>query len=219
VRRSHGSYTYLEIGSYLGGSLQSHLLDPRCRRIYSIDSRPLQPPDDRGQQFRFRYEGNSMERMLSNLRAVDPAQVSKVVCFDSDARDVDLAGLLDRPDLCFIDGEHTQSAVLSDFDFCARVCSPRAIICFHDDWVIYPALARILRTLGKRRTRFTAFKLQGSTFAIALGAASVPEDDFIREIAADGRRFIFRMRARRLLKRLLPAPLLPLARRLRRLRP
>jgi hypothetical protein len=213
VRRWNGSYTYLEIGSYLGGSIQSHLLDLRCRSIQSIDNRPLEPPDDRGQ--RFRYEDNSTARMLSNLRVVDPDQIAKIVCFDSDARDIDPARLSDRPDLCFIDGEHTRSAVVSDFDFCARVCAPRAIIYFHDDWVIYPALDEILRTLRKQGRRFTALKLQGSTFAIALGDSSIPEDDFIRSVAVDGRRFILRQRLRRLLKRSIPAPLLPVARRLR----
>ncbi len=216
VRRWSGSYAYLEIGSYRGGSLQPHLLDPRCRRIISIDNRPLgAPPDDRGQ--RFRYEDNSTAGMLANLRAVDPDQVSKVVSFDADARDVDPARLPDRPDLCFIDGEHTQRAVLSDFDFCLRVCSPRAILCFHDDWVVYPALARIVRTLRSQGRSFTALKLLGSTFAIGLGEAALREDDFLREIAVDGRRFILRMRVRRLLKRIVPASLVPVIRRLRRL--
>ncbi len=214
VRRRHASYTYLEIGSYRGGSLQPHLLDPRCGKIISIDNRPLEPPDDRGQ--RFRYEDNSTEGMLSNLRAIAPDQVSKVACFDSDARHIDLARLPERPDLCFIDGEHTRGAVLSDFDFCSRACSSRAIIAFHDDWIIYPALAQILRTLARQGRRFTAFKLQGSTFAIALGEARIPEDGFIQKIAVGGRRFILRMRVRRVLKRFFPAFLLPVLRQLRK---
>lgn len=209
ARRS-GSYAYLEIGSHLGGSIQPHLLDPRCRRILSIDKRPGEQPDDRGQ--RFRYEDNSTARMLANLRALDPDQISKIVCFDSDAQGVDVSLLSDRPDLCFIDGEHTESHVLSDFDFCARVCSSQAIIYFHDDWVIYPALARILRRLERQKKAYRAFKLQGSTFAIALGESSIPEDDFLKK---DGRQFILQMRVRRLLKGLVPSFLLPLARRLR----
>lgn len=215
ARGRDGSYVYLEIGSHLGGSIQPHLLDPRCRRIYSIDNRPVVPPDDRGQEFR--YDGNSTERMLANLRALDPEQVSKIVCFESDAREIDPSRLPERPDLCFVDGEHTWSAVLSDFDFCLRVCSPRAILCFHDDWIIYPALARILRRLRKQGARLKAVKLQGSTFAILLGASTVPDDGFLREAAVDGRLFIFRMRVRHLLKRYLPDPVQQIARRLRRL--
>lgn len=216
VRRWNGNYTYLEIGSYLGGSLQPHLLDPRCRRIISIDNRPPDElPDDRGQGFR--YADNSTASMLSNLRAIDPGQVSKIVCFDCDARDIDPACLPDRPDLCFIDGEHTKRAVMSDFDFCARVCSPRAIIYFHDDWVIYPALARIIRALRKERKHFTVLKLLGSTFAIGLGESAMREDDFIRKAAVNGRLFILRLRVLRLLKLVVPAALLPMVRWLRRL--
>jgi hypothetical protein len=213
ARRSNESYTYLEIGSFRGGSLQPYVLDPRCRKIFSIDLRPAEQPDDRGQQFH--YENNSTDRMLANLRAVDPDQVSKIVCFDSDAREIDPARLTDRPDLCFIDGEHTKRAVLSDFNFCLGVCAPRAIIAFHDDWVIYPALARILGNLRAQGKPFQAFKLQGSTFAIALGASVTPEDEFIREAAVDGRRFIRRMRARRIIQRLIPSFLRPIARRAR----
>jgi hypothetical protein len=213
VRGWNGSYTYLEIGSHLGGSLQPHLLDPRCRKIYSIDKRPVEPPDDRGQTFR--YENNSTERMLANLRAIDRDQVAKIICFDSDARSINVTGIPDRPELCFIDGEHTRSAVLSDFDFCVRVCSPRAILCFHDDWIIYPALAEIIRRLRKQGTNLSAFKLGGSTFAIALDASSVPADAFLQKIAVDGKLFILRMRLRRLIKRWLPPSLLPMVRRLR----
>ena len=46
VRRRAGAYRYLEIGSYLGGSIQAHLLDPRCERIYSIDNRSAAAPDE-----------------------------------------------------------------------------------------------------------------------------------------------------------------------------
>lgn len=80
-------YVYLEIGSHLGGSIQQHLVDPRCREIISIDKRPLSQPDDRGQFFA--YEGNSTARMLDNLRGVSAAQVEKIRCFDADARDID----------------------------------------------------------------------------------------------------------------------------------
>ena len=212
VRGRNESYVYLEIGSYRGGSLQPYLLDPRCRKILSIDNRPLEPPDDRGEDIR--YEDNSTAGMLANLRAVDPVQVAKIVCFESDAREIDPASLPDRPDLCFIDGEHTQNAVLSDFEFCLRASSPRAILYFHDDWLISPALTEILRRLEGRGLPFAAFKLRGTTFAIALGTQTVPEDDFLRQVAVSGRGFLFGLRWRRFLKRVLPAPVQSLARRL-----
>ena len=70
VRELRPGYRYLEIGSYLGGSIQPHLLDDKCGHIYSLDKRPLQQPDARG--FDYRYLNNSTERMLENLRSVAP---------------------------------------------------------------------------------------------------------------------------------------------------
>jgi hypothetical protein len=204
------SYVYLEIGSHLGGSIQSHLLDPRCRRIYSIDKRPAQQPDDRGPVFH--YEGNSTDRMLNNLRALSGDGVSKVVCFDTDARDLAPHLIDDIPDLCFIDGEHTRTSVLNDFAFCLRVCSPHAVIYFHDDSVVHAAIREIIRLLRKDGREFRAIKLQGLTFAIALGNGRVAEDERVKPISRDGWRALRRMRLRAFVKRLLPARLLPVAR-------
>jgi|LakMenE18May11ns_1017448.scaffolds.fasta_scaffold9329694_2 hypothetical protein len=40
---SLGVYNYLEIGSYLGGSLQYALLSPRCTKVVSVDTRLTGP--------------------------------------------------------------------------------------------------------------------------------------------------------------------------------
>ena len=55
VRSRRKTYTYLEIGSFLGGSLQPHLLDRSCERIYSIDKRCVVAPDDRDQTSTITY--------------------------------------------------------------------------------------------------------------------------------------------------------------------
>src|SRR5262245_59764310 len=70
VRHLRDSYVYLEIGSHLGGSLQSHVLDDRCEHIFSIDKRPARQPDERGQDDQ--YPDNSTDRMLDNLKSVSP---------------------------------------------------------------------------------------------------------------------------------------------------
>lgn len=57
VREIKPDYNYLEIGSYLGGSIQPHLLDDKCGRIYSIDKRPVSQPDARG--YDWVYQNNS----------------------------------------------------------------------------------------------------------------------------------------------------------------
>jgi hypothetical protein len=80
-RRAEG-YVYLEIGSHLGGSLQQHVADHRCRHMYSIDPRPPEQPDDRGE--RFHYHGNSTQRMLANPSTVPGNRLDRLTCFDSD---------------------------------------------------------------------------------------------------------------------------------------
>ena len=80
VRNAKGSFTYLEIGSYLGGSLQPYLMDPRCRRIYSdLISGRARFLTIRGSVYS--YAGSTTERMLNNLRAIDNGQIGKVTCF------------------------------------------------------------------------------------------------------------------------------------------
>lgn len=194
TRNAKGTYTYLEIGSYLGGSIQPHLLDPRCRRIFSIDKRPLEQPDDRGQIFG--YRDSSTAHMLNNLRELAPDQVQKVICFDSDAKNVVLRNSAERPDLCLIDGEHTRSAVLDDFEACVRLCAPDAVICFHDVHVIHPAIAEIVEHLQRAHERFTAWKLDGLTYAIAMGQGEVVRSAIVQGLAHDGEAYLRAMRAR-----------------------
>lgn len=204
VRAAFDQFVYLEIGSHLGGSIQPYLLDPKCRTIYSIDKRPLVQPDNRGRDYH--YDGNSTERMLENLRKVDKSQTSKIVCFDNDAKDVDQQLVVHRPNLCFIDGEHTTAAVLSDFDFCMRVSQKEATIYFHDASIIYPAIVEIIRGLKRQKIAFRPLKLDGDTFAIVLGESPVLQDAFIRSVAIDGRAFLIRQQTEVAAKRLLPAP-------------
>ena len=47
IRNNRDFYNYLEIGSHLGGSIQPHLLDHKCKHILSIDPRPTKQADDR----------------------------------------------------------------------------------------------------------------------------------------------------------------------------
>jgi hypothetical protein len=206
--RAKGGYTYLEIGSHLGGSIQQHLVDPRCLRIVSIDRRPLHHPDDRGPDNV--YEGNSTARMLDNLRRVAPGRLERIECFDADASDIDPAAIAAPPDFCFIDGEHTRAAVVSDFAFCLRVCGPDAAICFHDDQVIAPAILRIVSDLKARGVPFVARKLPGVTFGIFLRDCPAARDPFVVERSHEGVRWLRRQRFRPWM----PAWLRPLARRM-----
>jgi hypothetical protein len=187
MARGFSSYSYLEIGSHLGGSIQPHLLDSRCRKIYSIDPRPARQPDNRG--IVYDYPENSTQRMLANLRALD-GDLSKIQCFDSDARQLDPSQIADRPHFCFIDGEHTTTAAVSDFQFCRGICHPDAVIAFHDASIIVLALKQILKQLRRQRVEFRAGKLPGEVFFIAFGRSPVSLDAHICEITRPAARFL-----------------------------
>jgi len=170
VRNERGDFVYLEIGSHLGGSLQTHYVDPKCRFMYSIDKRPLVQPDQRA--IDFEYEGNSTERMLSNLRSTYPDVVEHLLMFDDDAKNIDREMIEHAPDLCFIDGEHTNEAVVSDFRFCIDVASPNAVICFHDANLVFGGLTEIKAFLRRESVEFSSLKLGGTVYVILLREAS-----------------------------------------------
>src|SRR5512140_1248307 len=59
------AFTYLEIGSYQGGSLQPYVLDDCCSKVFSIDLRPTVSADDRGHTQI--YQNNTTAQMIANL--------------------------------------------------------------------------------------------------------------------------------------------------------
>lgn len=188
LRRS-GSYTYLEIGSHLGGTLQSHLVDGRCQRIYSIDKRPIEQADEySGACY---YPGNSTRRMLAGLQAAYPdSLIQKIETFDADAQEIDPDAISLKPDFCFVDGEHTDKAVISDFNFCLRVCRPNGIIAFHDANVIAGGVLRIKQQLRESGIPFSGFLLRRHVYVILLNdakdrpeieAAAVDETRYMRQ--------------------------------------
>jgi hypothetical protein len=189
--RRAGNYTYLEIGSHLGGTLQSHLVDSQCQRIYSIDKRPVEQADEySGACY---YPGNSTRRMLDGLQAAYPgSSIQKIETFDSDAREIDRRSISLKPDFCFIDGEHTDKAVVSDFDFCLGVCHPNGIIAFHDANVIADGLMRIKRRLNESKVRFRGFLLPRHVYVILLNDAI--DNAEIREASLDEVRYMKEVR-------------------------
>ena len=48
------TYNYLEIGSYLGGSLTPFIMDKKCKKILSIDKRNLKLSDERGENYDYK---------------------------------------------------------------------------------------------------------------------------------------------------------------------
>ncbi len=167
VRKLRRGYNYLEIGSYLGGSIQPHLLDDLCTRIYSIDKRPDKQPDARG--FDYTYLNNSTERMLEKLRTVASDNLEKITTIDGDSRSIKSSEIDERIDLCFIDGEHTDEAVLSDFKFCLRVLKENGCIAFHDAQITYNGIASCIAELEQSGIKFHAYCLPSIVFVIEIG--------------------------------------------------
>jgi len=192
----YGEYTYLEIGSHLGGSIQPHLADPRCTIIYSIDSRPSEQPDDRSSGHIARYEGNTTERMLRLLRDTGLGDIARIQCFDTDASEIDPAQIGTRPDIALIDGEHTKAAVLSDFQFCERVLSSGGTILFHDFQILRPAILEICDGLRQERRPHLPLKLEGAVFAIFFDPDVVDRDPYLSAARENRRVFWLLFHAR-----------------------
>jgi hypothetical protein len=171
ARECVGGYIYLEIGSHLGGSIQPHLLDPKCRWIYSIDKRPASQPDERGPSFE--YPDNSTERMRALLAGIDPDGVKKIECIDGDTRFIPASTISRAPNLCFIDGEHTPAAVVADVDFCLKVCAVDATIVFHDAQTVFRGLRSVVARLRRAGRRFSSHAFLDMVYVICLDESPV----------------------------------------------
>jgi len=159
-----GPFDYLEIGSHLGGSLQALVADPRCRRIVSIDTRPLLQPDDRGDEAA--YPENSTERMLEGLSSLPDSDLTKVKTFERGTDELPVANLQIHPRLCFVDAEHTRAAALRDALFCLEATTPDGVIAFHDSNVVMPGIEDFLAGLDRPHQ---AFQMPDSVFVVELG--------------------------------------------------
>jgi hypothetical protein len=184
VRSRVPTYVYLEIGSHLGGSLQPHVLDPSCAVMHSIDPRPLEQPDARGP--RLAYPGNSTERMLSNLDRLSQDARIRIRCYEQSTASLPPTAIDPRPQLCFIDGEHTDDAVTTDFAFCRQVLAPSGgLILFHDAAIIYNALADILKELDEAGEPYRAWALPDVVFAIEFGTMGILDGPELEPVRRD----------------------------------
>lgn len=183
VREILPQYTFLEIGSYLGGSLQPFVLDERCQKIISIDKRPKAAPDERG--FNQIYLNNTTQHMLENLKQVSTLGIEKIQCIDGDVSEINQKEIQARPQLCFIDGEHTDEATWRDFQFCLNIMAPDGAIIFHDAMIIYNSLSRIVSYLKEKGIKIRAYNLPDVIFVIEIGNFPIHKSDLICEMLFD----------------------------------
>jgi hypothetical protein len=157
LKKNVASYTYLEIGSFMGGSLSPFLKDPQCREILSVDERNRQQPDERG--MKFDYSGITNQTMIDNLKK-HGFDVRKLKTFDGSISDYHKAE--DKFDLVFIDGEHTDVACFRDFIHSFKLLKENSIIVFHDSSLIYKSLRIIQEYMVATKEHFRFVKIKDS---------------------------------------------------------
>ena len=171
--RNRGYYTYLEVGSYKGGTLQPFYADPKCKHIYSVDKRPAISPDERGRDFNY-YNFISSDQMMENLNNAFPnvfSQRNKIENFETDISEIEKVKFKNKPNLCFIDGEHTNKAVYNDFLSCLSIGHTDLIIAMHDANIIYNGISRIILFLHRNKINYKTLKLMGDVYIIMMNKA------------------------------------------------
>ena len=150
VRGRSREYRYLEVGSFIGGTLTPALLDELCVEVLSIDLRPQLQPDSRNADFD--YSQFCTATMLNELRAHGLADLAKLTTFDGCADECDFRGR--KYELAFIDAEHTDWAVFRDFLAVYDHLEKNAVCAFHDTDLIATGLENILAFLRYQRRKF-----------------------------------------------------------------
>jgi cephalosporin hydroxylase len=175
---------YLEVGSLLGGSMVPYLLDPRCIEVHSVDLRPPLTPDERG--ITYDYDHATTAQMIENLkREVPDSNMQKLRTYDMDsaafAKKFLPSATLSyeqnytvRPNLVFLDAEHTNRAVFQDFLNLNELLQEDAIFAFHDSNLIFDALTNIQAMLKYHLVAFHAAYLPDVVFALAFGKLIEP---------------------------------------------
>lgn len=208
------SYRYLEIGSFLGGSLQPHVVDPDCVEIISIDPRPALTHDERG--LGLAYVDNSTRHMLELLGRIPEGNLAKLRTLEAEVSQLSPAQITPAPDYCLIDGEHTDAAVLADARFCLQVVQPAGSLVFHDANITYGAIHRFLGELEAMGRPFQAFVLPDAVFVVDLGLGNLCEVEPVRTQARSFyRAYLFGLLSNDKYRAVLNRPLF---RRLRRMR-
>lgn len=156
------SYVYLEIGSYLGGSLYPHLLEKKCTAAWSVDKRSTDPIlDERNIDYAYSVTTKHMLDLLTE----NNVPVSRLHTVDGTVQSVPPI----QVDLVFIDGEHTNQAAYSDAVSSMRF-QPQ-IIMFHDDWIVSDAIDQFQQYLRDQQQPADVYKLTDSDITVVVFGA------------------------------------------------
>lgn len=152
---SRSAYNYLEIGSYLGASLQWHLTNARCVKAVSIDKRSTDKIlDERHVNYAYSVSTQDMINTLTSNKL----PIDKLITIDGT---VDNIPDTDQFDLIFIDAEHTNSAAFYDGKKCISAMKDDSVLMFHDDWIVYKGIEKLEEHLISVRKPYRKFKISG----------------------------------------------------------
>lgn len=141
-----GTYAYIELGSFLGGTLAPFLIAKDCNSVLSVDDRGRQQPDERGPKYD--YAGITSQTMIDNLHK-NGLPTSKLKTFDGSVENLPLSQ--SQFDLAFIDAEHTDEAVFRDFVYLLEHMKPDCIVMFHDSSLTSKGIANIITLEQQKR--------------------------------------------------------------------
>ena len=169
---TRGPFSYLEVGSYLGSSLQALIADSRCESIVSIDRRDSISPDERSEAPG--YPDNTTAHMIDCIRRVPGADIAKLRTIDASTADLDPTRL--SANFCFIDAEHTNSAALRDARFCRAVIRDHGVIAFHDRTLVSDGISRFLKELKHYR----AYPLASELLVVEINVPTLLSDPRVK---------------------------------------
>ncbi len=153
IKSLNQQFNYIEIGSFLGGSLCPFLKEEICNLIVSVDERGRQQPDERGAKYD--YEGFTEQTMIQNL-ILHGMNVSKLKTHNGSISTYPDDGV--KFDIGFIDGEHTDVACVRDFIWLQSKMKGDSIILFHDSTIIYKGLSIVREIMCAKKIEFLMFK-------------------------------------------------------------
>ena len=156
IKRNNYFFNYLEIGSYLGGSLCPFLLENRCKLIVSIDKRNQAQDDERSEVWCYKKIRES--DMLKKLKQHN-LDTAKLKTFDGDVKNFKTTK---KFDVAFIDGIHTDINTFSDFLNTLKIIKKHSIVMFHDSSIIFKSINLINLLLMNMNRKFKLAKFQKS---------------------------------------------------------
>ncbi len=156
IKKNKKNFNYIEIGSFLGGSLTPFLIEKKCKFIASIDKRNQKQDDERSEEWS--YENISEKDMINGFKKYN-LDTSKLKTFNGDIDDYKTKK---KFDISFIDGIHTDVNTFSDFLNVLKIMKKDCIILFHDSSIIFKSIFMIEIFLKNQKYNFKLCKFKNS---------------------------------------------------------